>query len=119
MTSYKGKLTKDTIRPVVFPSSLSSYRNMTNGDMHGPAPGRRHDSFFLRKSEIGSNLASLQQGMASQGQAYRNAAYTIISHDDRGFRGADMNASEKTYNKDLSRARIGVEWQLGQAAIRR
>ena len=73
----KGKLTKGTIEPMVFPSSLSSYRTniLGDGDAFGPALGRRHDSFLLRKHEVNSNVAALEKGTAFQGETYGDAMH--------------------------------------------
>lgn len=84
------------------------------GDLWGPAPGGRHDSFMLRESGLNSKLAALQEGKPFQGKVYGDAAYPILSHIDRGFRGANLTAAQRAYNKDLSRVRISVDWQFGK-----
>ena len=49
-----------------------------------------------------------------QCKVYGDAAYTIMSHIDRGFRGANLNPVQKAYNRSLSKVRICVEWMFGK-----
>lgn len=84
------------------------------GDMWGPAPGRRHDSYLLRQSNLNTRLAALQLGKPFQGKVYGDAAYAVMSHIDRGYRGANLTNAQKAYNTELSRVRISVEWQFGK-----
>lgn len=84
------------------------------GDLYGPEPGRRHDSFLLRKSDLNPRLAALQQGKPFQGKVYGDAAYAVMSHIDRGFRGANLTPAQRAYNTELSTVRISVEWQFGK-----
>ncbi|CAN0412527.1 unnamed protein product [Laminaria digitata] len=84
------------------------------GDMYGPVPGRTHDSCLLHKSQLNDRIFVLQEGKAFQGKVYGDAAYPVLSHVDRGFRGANLTAAQKAYNKELSRVRISVEWQFGK-----
>lgn len=95
-----------SFQSVVFPNGMI-------GDLHGPQPGRRHDAFLLRKSGLNSRLASLQEGYEFQGRVYGDAAYPMLSHVDRGFRGANLTDAQKAYNMALSTVRISVEWQFG------
>ncbi|CAM9931733.1 unnamed protein product [Laminaria digitata] len=84
------------------------------GDLWGPAPGRKHDSFLLRESGLNSRLAALQADKPFQGKVYGDAAYPVLSHVHRGFRGANLTAAQRAYNKELSIVRISVEWQFGK-----
>lgn len=84
------------------------------GDLSGPLPGSRHDAHALRVSNLNPRLAALQEGCAFQGKAYGDAAYPILSHVDRGFRGANLTDAQKAYNTALSSVRITVEWQFGK-----
>lgn len=63
--------------------------------MWRPAPGRRHDAYLVRESEINTRLAYEQLGSASQGKVYGDAAYPIMSHIDRGYRGAVLTATQR------------------------
>lgn len=73
------------------------------GDMWGPAPGRRHESFLLRESKLNQRLAALREGKPFQGKVYGDAAYTIMSHVDRGFRGANLTSAHEAYNAEDQR----------------
>ncbi|CAN0295299.1 unnamed protein product [Scytosiphon promiscuus] len=84
------------------------------GDLSGPVVGSRHDAYVLRNSMLNPRLAALQEGQAFQGKAYGDAAYPILSHVDRGFRGANLSDAQRAYNKALSAVRITVEWQFGK-----
>lgn len=84
------------------------------GDLHGPESGRRHDSYLLRRSGLNPRLDALQAGHEFQGKVYGDAAYPILAHIDRGFRGANITDAQRTYNTELSRVRISVEWQFGK-----
>lgn len=68
---------------------------------------------MLRESGLNGKLADLQEGNAFQGKAYGDAAYAILSHIDRGFRGVDLTPAQKAYNRELSAVRITVEWSFG------
>lgn len=83
------------------------------GHHFGPVPGRRHDSYMLRESGLNRKLAEVQEGSDFQGKAYGDAAYAILSHVDRGFRGVDLTPAQKAYNRELSAVRITVEWSFG------
>ncbi|CAN0084944.1 unnamed protein product [Ectocarpus fasciculatus] len=84
------------------------------GDLYGPESGRRHDSFLLRESGLNDTLRVLQQGKPFQGKVYGDAAYAVQSHVCRGFRGANLTADQRRYNRELSRVRITVEWTFGR-----
>lgn len=88
------------------------------GDMYGPQPGRRHDSHLLRKSQLNTRLEVVQEGNDFQGVVYGDAAYAVLSHVDRGFRGANLSQAQKAYNTALSGVRVCVEWQFGVIAER-
>ena len=81
------------------------------GDVHMEA-GRRHDSYFLSQSNLNNRLAEVQQGNSVQRKVYGDAAYPIMSHIDRGFRGANLTPAQRAYNKNMSQVRICVEWML-------
>ena len=52
--------------------------------------GRRHDAYLLSESNLNARLAEVQQGNAVQCKVYGDAAYPIMSHIDRGFKGANL-----------------------------
>ena len=83
------------------------------GDAHMET-GRRHDAFLLSKSNLNTRLAEVQQGNAVQCKVYGDAAYPIMSHIDRGFKGANLTPTQKAYNRSLSKVRIREEWMFGK-----
>ena len=76
--------------------------------------GRRHDAYLLSESNLNARLAEVQQGNAVQCKVYGDAAYPIVSHIDRGFKGANLTPTQKAYNRSLSKVRICVEWMFGK-----
>ncbi|CAM9794182.1 unnamed protein product, partial [Choristocarpus tenellus] len=82
------------------------------GDIFGPMSGRRHNAHILREGRLNYGLGKLGQGF--QYQVYRDAAYPVLSHVSRGFRGANLTPARKAYNRELSRVRISVEWGFGK-----
>lgn len=43
---------------------------------------------------------------------YEDAAYPILSHVDRAFRGANLTEAQRVHSKELSRVQISVEQQF-------
>ncbi|CAM9181962.1 unnamed protein product [Choristocarpus tenellus] len=78
------------------------------GDLLGTMSGCRHDACILRESSLNHRLARLQLGQDFQYQVYGDAAYPILSHVSRGFRGANLTPVQKAYNRELLRVRISV-----------
>ncbi|CAN0156310.1 unnamed protein product, partial [Pylaiella littoralis] len=91
---------------VVFPHGMM--------EIWGPEVGRRHDALLLARSGFNGRLANLQAGNPAQYKVFGDAAYPIISHVDRGFRGANLTYAQRTYNRQLSKIRVSVEWQFGK-----
>lgn len=85
------------------------------GDVHMET-GRRHDSYLLSQSNLNNRLAMVQQGNSVQCKVYGDAAYPIMSHIDRGFRGANLTPAQRAYNKNMSQVRICVEWMFGKVS---
>lgn len=85
------------------------------GDVHVET-GRRHDAFILTQSDLNHRLAAAQAGNDTQCKIYGDAAYPIMSHIDRGFRGANLTPAQKAYNRNLSQVRVCVEWMFGKVA---
>lgn len=92
---------------LVFPNGMM-------GDLYGPVAGRRHDAYVLSLSELNPRLQQVMQGWPRPLKVYGDAAYPILSHVDRGFRGANLSQAQRAYNRALSRVRISVEWQFGK-----
>lgn len=80
-----------------------------------PASGRRHDAYLLRTSNLNSRLAAVQNPDAEvQYKVYGDAAYPLLSHVRRGFRGASLTDEQKAFNMANSAMRISVEWAFGK-----
>ena len=69
---------------------------------------------MLVKNKLNDRLARVQENNPIQYKVYGDAAYPITSHVDRGFRGANLTASQRAYNRELSRVRVCVEWMFGK-----
>ena len=82
--------------------------------MYGPVEGRRHDAYMLNISGI---LPLLQQFVQPSGQPYviyGDPAYGLNENILAPFKGAQLTALEKEFNKKMSRLRISVEWGFGK-----
>lgn len=83
------------------------FRNviLTNGNIVGLLElisGRRQDAFEVRDSRFDDRLASVRPGAAVQYEAHGDAAYPIPSHVDHGFRGENLSAAPRAFNRALS-----------------
>eukprot|EP00904_Undaria_pinnatifida_P001699 jgi/Undpi1/1152/HiC_scaffold_10.g04614.m1 len=84
-------------------------------DVHGPESGRRHDVHLLRKSNHNARLAAVQNPEDEvQHKVYGDAAYPVLSHVRRGFRGANLSSKEEAFNQANSAMRISIEWAFGK-----
>lgn len=83
-------------------------------DAWGPVSGRRHDSYLLRVSRLNERLAEVQPPDGQQMKVYGDAAYPLLSHVRRGFRGANLSDGEKAFNQANSKMRISIEWGFGK-----
>ena len=84
-------------------------------DAHGLESGRRHDVHLLRKSNLNTRLAAVQNPEDEvQHKVYGDAAYPVLSHVRRGFRGANLSSKEKAFNQANSAMRISIEWAFGK-----
>ena len=92
---------------LVFPNGMI-------GDLYGPAFGRRHGACLLEKSKLNDRLPRVQENNPIQYKVYGDAAYPTTSHADRGFRGANLTAAQRAYNRALSRVRVCVGWMFGK-----
>ncbi|CAM9605537.1 unnamed protein product [Discosporangium mesarthrocarpum] len=71
-------------------------------DVRGPFSGRRHDAYLLRGNQKKKKLAPAQGGSPIWYKVYGDAAYPVLSHVDRGFRGANLTPAQREYNKHMS-----------------
>lgn len=84
-------------------------------NMFGPIEGKRHDSGMLADSGL---LNLLQQhSYDSNGNPlciYGDPAYPLRVHLQSCFKGANLNAQQKDWNKSMSEVRVAVEWSFGE-----
>lgn len=79
-------------------------------DAWGPVSGRRHDSYLLRVSELKPRLAAVQDPHQPQMKVYGDAAYRLLSHVRRGFKGVNLTEEQRAFNQANSKLRISIEW---------
>lgn len=83
-------------------------------DAWGPASGRRHDAYLLRVSEFNPRLAAVQDPDGPQMKVYGDAAYPLLSHVRRGFKGSNLTDAQRAFNQANSKMRISIEWGFGK-----
>lgn len=83
-------------------------------DMYGPAVGRRHDMHLLVASRINERLAAAQATIGRQRYIYGDAAYPVLSHVMGARRRMDVDPVLNAVDRQLSGARIAVEWAFGK-----
>ena len=86
-------------------------------DLYGPYPGRRHDSFLLGDSMLNDRLQLWQQNEPVQYKVYGDSAYPVQSHISRGHKGVALTEAQQRENRDMSAARICVEWGFGKVSL--
>ena len=72
--------------------------------------GRRHDGYMLRVSGL---LPQLRQMCVLHGRTvciYGDPAYPLHSYLQVGFKGDNLNARQRDFNKKMSGVRESVEW---------
>ena len=82
--------------------------------MYGPVEGKHHDAYMLNMSGL---LPLLQQFIQPNGQPYiiyRDPAYRLTPNILALFKGAQLTALEKAFNKKMSTVWISVEWGFGK-----
>ena len=83
-------------------------------NLFGPMEGRRHDCALLNASGLLQNL--IQHSHSPNGQTlciYGDPAYPIRPQLLGPFKGAHVTADQHSFNKDMSKVRISVEWIFG------
>lgn len=79
----------------------------------GPIEGARHDSYMLRQSGLLQQLQQFSYGRNGELLCiYGDGGYPFSAHLQTGFR--DPVNNQAIYNRDMSRARVTVEWAFGQ-----
>ena len=100
------------VHALKFQSVVAPDGMITN--MYGPVEGKRHDSGMLADSGL---LNMLQQhSFDTNGNPlciYGDPAYPLRVHLQAGFRGANLSAQQKEWNKSMSQVRVSVEWIFG------
>lgn len=82
-------------------------------NMFGPFEGRRHDAAMLAESDIMPHLQNLRDNHGEKLCIYGDPAYPLSPELLSPFRGAQITAAEKTFNKEMSKVRESVEWGFG------
>lgn len=82
--------------------------------MFGPIEGRRHDAFMLGVSGLPDKLRQFQKANGDPYVIYGDPAYGLSLNILAPFRGAQLTADEKKFNKEMSKVRASVEWGFGK-----
>ena len=81
--------------------------------LHGPYEGQKHDSSMLNETNL---LQTLRRNALVNGEPlclYGDPAYPLGPHLQMPFRGAQITADMRAYNKAMSQVRVTVEWLFG------
>ena len=83
-------------------------------NLYGPFKGRRHDSFMLARSGIIDQLEHFSFGPHGEIFCiYGVPAYPLIAHLQTPFRGSNLTPLQISWNKEMSSARVSIEWVFG------
>ena len=82
----------------------------------GPIEGKRHDSFMLSESGLQEQLRNIRKPSGQPYVLYGDPAYGVTNNIIAPFRGADLTAPQKHFNKAMSKVRVSVEWGFGKIA---
>ena len=77
---------------------------------YGPVEGRKHDVHILTTSGLEAQLHSKMFINGRQFCLYADSAYSLREYLLVGFNGSALSTEEIAMNRDLSRARVAVEW---------
>ena len=83
-------------------------------DFYGPAIGRRHDVYVLRKSAL---LARLSAALVTRDETYYiygNPAYVLRSTLQVGYKGTSLTDAQQQFNAAMSGVRVSVEWGFAE-----
>lgn len=106
MTCYNGWKRKHCLKyhAIVTPDGLISH-------FFGPVDGRRNDGFLWTDSGLISKLEQNSHSTTGQAlQIYGDPAYSINRYLISPYQGAHITPDQQTWNKQMSRLRIVVEW---------
>lgn len=84
--------------------------------MFGPIEGRRHDAFMLSESGLLEKLRPLTHANGDPCVVYGDPAYGVSLNIISPFRGSNLTAAERDFNKAMSSVRVSVEWTFGKIA---
>ena len=82
--------------------------------MFGPIEGKRDDAFMRG---VSCPLARLRHFTKPNGDPYViyvDPAYGLAQNTLAPFRGANLTADEKAFNREMSKVRASVEWGFGK-----
>ena len=83
-------------------------------NLFGPIEGKRHDSFMLGESgRLEEQLRHIRKPNGEPYVLYGDPAHGVTNNIMSPFRGADLTASQKHFNKAMSKVRVSVEWGFG------
>ena len=83
-------------------------------NLYGPIEGRSHDSFMLARSGILDQLEHFSFGPHGEILCiYGDPAYSLRANLQTPFRGANLTPLQISWNKEMSGARVSVEWVFG------
>lgn len=82
--------------------------------MFGPIEGSRHDAFMLGVSGLMEKLRRITKPDGEPYVIYGDPAYGLNINILAPFKGNNLNAREKAFNRDMSRVRVSVEWGFGK-----
>ena len=83
-------------------------------DMFGAVSGRRHDMYLLRESNILQRLREVNDAINHIYRMYGDPAYPLTDLLIRAFRGVNLTADQKAFNKEMNAMRTSVEWAFGK-----
>ena len=85
-------------------------------NLFGPIEGKRHDSFMLGESGLQEQLRNIRKPNGEPYVLYGDPAYGVTNNIIAPFRGADLTAPQKHFNKAMSKVRVSIEWGFGKIA---
>lgn len=81
-------------------------------NLYGPEPGRRHDAFMLKRSDILAKLDAIIG--ADKLYLYGDSGYPLKGKLITPHLGANFTPEKKLFNETMSKLRICVEWEFGE-----
>ena len=85
-------------------------------NLFGPIEGKRHDSFMLGESGLQEQLRKIRKPNGEPYVLYGDPAHGVTNNIIAPFRGADLTAPQKHFNKAMSKVQVSVVWGFGKIA---